>query len=113
MTWDRFYAFKNKAVNRVKSTKCIRKNKGLVELVGFGFGMELKVSEKNGGIYFESQRFFWEHGGIKLTIPELLSPGKTIVSQKALANKCFEFRLDVTHPLLGKVFKQVGEFKAL
>lgn len=111
MTWDRFYAFENKPVTRVKSAKCIQEKVGLVEMVGFGFGMELDVSVKGGGIYFESQRFFWQKGKVKFIIPKLLTPGKTVVSQNALANGSFEFRLDVTHPILGQVFKQIGVFE--
>ena len=113
MTWDRFYHFEGKKVNRVKSTKCIRENEGLVEMVGYGFGMHLDVYEQDQTIVFESTRFFWQLGKFKLYIPNLLSPGKTLVRQKALANNQFEFRLDVTHKLLGKVFSQVGVFKAV
>ncbi len=113
MTWDRFYQYENHAVNRVKSTKCKMKNDQLVEMVGFGFGMELEVFEENHKIVFESHRFFWNIGKISLSIPDWLSPGKTIVSQRALDNEQFEFKLDVTHSLLGKVFKQSGIFKAL
>ncbi len=64
MTWDRFYRFSNSKTNRVKSTKCIQEQSGLVELVGFGFGMYLKVSEKDGAICFESQRFFLQCVGL-------------------------------------------------
>jgi len=113
MTWDRFYHFSKKAVNRVKSTKCLQENTGLVEMVGCGFGMELNAFEKESAIYFESTRFFWQMGKFKIIIPDLLSPGKTVVSQKALNDKQFRFRLDVTHALLGKVFKQVGIFEAV
>jgi hypothetical protein len=56
MTWDRLYFYPNRSVNRVKSTKCIRKNTGLIEVVGFG--MYLKVYEQNNAIVFESTRFF-------------------------------------------------------
>lgn len=122
MTWDRFYAFPDKKVNRVKSTKCIqvgcsktksnKRRAGLVEMVGYGFGMELKVYEKGQAIYFESERFFWQLGRFKCFIPELLSPGKTIVSQKALNENQFIFSLEVTHALLGNVFKQQGIFAA-
>jgi len=110
MTWDRFYQYKNAPLNRVRSTKCVLEKNGLVEMVGFGFGMQLDVIEKNGAIIFESKKFFWKSGRIQINIPSWLSPGKTIVSQRALDNDRFEFRLDVTHPVLGKLFKQIGVF---
>ena len=113
MTWNRFYAFPNKAVNRVKSTKCIRANDGLVEMVGCGFGMSLEVYEENSALHFVSRDFFWQFGKTKFRIPDFLSPGKTVVSQKALSDGRFEFSLDVTHSLLGKVFRQVGVFEQI
>ncbi|MGB0495465.1 MAG: DUF4166 domain-containing protein [Kangiellaceae bacterium] len=113
MTWDRFYQYKNKPTNRVKSTKCKDDNGQLVEMVGFGFGMELDVFERNQAITFESQRFFWKFKKLNITIPDWLSPGKTTVSQQALNNHQFEFQLDVTHKFLGKVFKQIGVFEAV
>ncbi|WP_144392144.1 DUF4166 domain-containing protein [Pleionea sediminis] len=112
MTWDRFYHYPTKPVNRVKSTKCILKDEGLVELVGFGFGMKLKVYEKEHAMYFESTEFFLLVGNKKLVIPDWLTPGKTLVYQRALDDQRFEFGLDVTHKWLGKVFHQVGEFVA-
>lgn len=116
MTWDRFYTFPNKKINRVKSTKVIQRGSGdeeigLVEMVGFGFGMKLDVNEVNGALQFASSEFFWEFDNKKFRIPDWLSPGKTMVRQNALSDGRFEFRLDVEHPILGKVFEQVGEFK--
>lgn len=111
MTWDRFFFFKNKKVNRVRSTKIIQKDSRLVEVVGGSFGMYLDVTEKAGGIYFESARFFCQCGKVKIPIPHILTPGKTKVSQTALDGGEFEFKLSVTHRLLGCVFRQVGRFK--
>jgi len=111
MTWDRFYHYAGKRLNRVRSTKCILPQIGMVEVVGFGFGMHLSVYEQNRAIVFESQRFFWQLGGFKITIPSLLTPGKTIVKQQALDAGGFRFSLNVNHALLGRVFHQVGEFR--
>ncbi|WP_444995275.1 DUF4166 domain-containing protein [Aliikangiella sp. IMCC44359] len=113
LVWDRFYHFSNKVINRVKSTKCIQRDDGLVEMVGCGFGMKLRVYEKDGAIYFASTRFFWQLGKYKILIPDILSPGKTIVSQKALTRQKFQFSLVVKHRLFGKVFEQVGIFEEI
>jgi len=110
MTWDRFYFYPNRRVNRVKSTKCIRKNTGLIEVVGFGFGMYLKVFEQNNAIVFESTRFFLQIGRFKITIPRLLTPGKTTVKQQALDGVSFRFSLDVMHPIIKQVYYQTGVF---
>lgn len=118
MTWDRFYAFPNKPVNRVTSTKVIQNKQGenrasLVELVGCGFGMKLDVTEVKGALRFTSTEFFLEVAGKRFSIPNWLSPGKTIVEQRALSDGRYEFKLNVEHLLLGKVFKQVGVFESI
>jgi len=110
MTWDRFYFYPNRSVNRVKSTKCIRKNTGLIEVVGFGFGMYLKVYEQNSAIIFESTRFFWQLGRLKINIPQILTPGKTTVKQQALEGGLFRFSFDVIHPIFKQVYYQTGVF---
>lgn len=117
MTWDRFYQYQDNPVNRVASTKCIlagdgNEEAGLVEMVGFGFGMKLNVYEKEGAIVFESEKFFLQLGNKKIRIPGWLTPGKTLVTQRAINDEEFEFRLDVKHPILGEVYRQVGIFKA-
>ncbi|MFT6908055.1 MAG: hypothetical protein ACJAS1_004743 [Oleiphilaceae bacterium] len=110
MTWDRFYSYPNRSMNRVKSTKCIRNNTGLIELVGFGFGMHLKVFEQNNSIVFKSTRFFWQIGSLKITIPRFLTPGTTTVKQQALDGGSFRFSLDVIHPIFKQVYYQTGVF---
>ena len=113
MTWDRFYHYAGKKMNRVRSTKCILPKTGMVEVVGFGFGMHLSVYEQDRAIVFESKRFFWQLGDLKVAIPSLLTPGKTIVKQQALNAGRFRFSLNVNHALLGRVFYQVGDFSEI
>lgn len=110
MTWDRYYRYPDKPTNRVKSTKCLNADTGLIELVGFGFGMQLKLYESEAALYFESTRFFCQIGKVRILLPDWLTPGKTIVVQRALDHSTFQFSLDVRHSLLGQVFYQVGKF---
>lgn len=111
VTWDRYYYFPYKPTNRVTSTKCIRDDLGLVEVVGCGFGMQLALREQEGALVFESTRFFLQVGKFRFSIPNLLTPGRTTVMQKALDSERFQFSLDVVHPLLGRVFYQLGTFQ--
>lgn len=111
MTWDRYYLYPHKKTNRVRSTKCIQQDNQLIEVVGSGFGMYLKVYERNSAIYFRSMKYFFQIGGLRIPIPDILTPGETTVSQSVTEDGGFEFRLDVVHPLLGRVFKQIGLFK--
>jgi len=111
VTWDRYYYYPAKPTNRIRSTKCILQSSRLIEVIGSGFGMYLNLYEKDSAIVFESTDYFLQIFGIKLPIPHLLTPGKTLVRQRALQEGEFEFTLEVDHPLLGAVFKQSGRFK--
>lgn len=113
MTWDRYYFYSHKKTNRIRSTKCIQKDNRLIEVVGSGFGMYLKAYERNAAIYFRSTKYFFQLAMLRITIPDLCTPGETTVSQSVNSDGSFEFRLDVVHPLLGLVFKQVGNFREI
>jgi hypothetical protein len=111
MTWDRFYFFNNRPISRISSTKSVQKDGSLAEMVGFGFGMNLKVSQQNGAIRFKSGHYFVKIFNLKIKIPSLLTPGVTKVTQTAIDQQRFEFKLEVNHPWFGQVFKQVGIFE--
>ena len=102
MTWDRYYHYAKHKTNRVQSTKRIDDKNGLMEVVGCGFGMWLKIAEERGAIVFTSTGFFWQMGERRFVIPDWLSPGKTVVKQRALDEERFEFSLRVRHPISGR-----------
>ena len=113
IVWDRYYIYEGRRINRVKSAKCLLPEGGLIEKVGFGFGMHLKVSEENGALCFRSTEFFWQLGRLRLRIPDIISPGKTTVCQEALSEHRFRFKLEVVHPIVGKLYWQMGVFNEL
>lgn len=118
ITWDRFYYYQNPRnktktiVDRVRSTKCLTNN-GLVEVIGFGMGMALQLSVENEALVFTSRHYFINIFGKQIKFPHLLTPGLTVVKQKALGNHTFEFSLSCDHPFLGRVFWQTGVFEEL
>jgi hypothetical protein len=111
MTWDRFYYFNNRPISRISSTKCVQEDGSLAEMVGFGFAMNLRVSQQGGAIQFKSGHYFVKIFNRKIKIPNLLTPGVTKVTQTAIDQQRFEFKLEVNHPWFGQVFKQVGIFE--
>ena len=110
-TWDRYYKFAQGSTNRVRSTKIILPECGLIEVAVSGFGMYSKVYADDGAIVFESKRFFFTVFGKKIPLPHLLSPGKTIACQRALNHDRFEFTLRIRHPMLGLIVEQMGIFR--
>lgn len=112
LTWDRHYRYRHHHSDRVRSTKRLDVNHGLMEVVGGGFGMLLAVTEEQGAIRFCSTGYFWQIGRCRVTVPQLLTPGMTTVLQQDLGGGQFRFTLDVEHPMLGQLFYQDGVFWA-
>lgn len=110
-TWDRFYNFKSGKINRVRSTKVILPEAGLIEVAVSGFGMYSKVYVEQEALVFESKRFFCTVFGKRIPIPHLISPGKTIARQTVLGENKFQFSLIIDHMVFGRVFEQIGIFK--
>lgn len=49
----------------------------VLEYVGFGLGMKLLLRVEGGNLYFTSDGYFWEIMGYRISVPNLLTPGKT------------------------------------
>lgn len=82
----------------------------MLECVGGGFGMKLKVSARNGSLHFESYRYFCTFLGYKVPLPHWLSPGKTHVIHEDLGQGNFRFTISMIHRQLGETFFQSGVF---
>lgn len=113
IAWERHYLYRDFKADRVVSTKRIYPVRGLVELIGAGFGMYLSVSVQDRAIVFRSCGYFWQLGKLRITLPDSVSPGNTTVRQRAFDDGRFQFTLDVDHPLLGKICQQRGVFSEL
>lgn len=110
VVWDRRYFFPGKAPITVTSTKVIEQGQVLLECVGGGFGMRLRVYEQDRALHFLSQHYFWRWGRIRLRLPDWLTPGVAHVVHSDLGAGRFRFEMTIEHPLLGVTFYQDGSF---
>lgn len=108
----RRYYFPNKKKPYIFISRMHLNAKGdLLEFVGAGFGMIVKVKEKDGALFFTNGSYFLQIGSIRLTIPALLSPGKVILTHTNIGANQFRIEIDITHPIFGQVFYQDGIFE--
>ena len=82
----------------------------LIEHIGCGIYIKLAVFTKSGDLHFKSLSYFINIAGLKIPIPTLLSPGKTLLQHVDLGEKRFSICIEIVHPWLGLMFKQNGEF---
>lgn len=110
VSWHRTYYFVPGRKFTVRSTKSHGDNYDLIEYIGHGFSMRLKLSERCGNLVFTSTHYEYALAGFRIRIPALLTPGVTTVSHEQIAGDRFRFILSVDHPLLGNTIYQDGEF---
>lgn len=109
LVWDRIYRFEGRKPVKVGSCKKADR-RGLVEVVRGGLGMALDVTVEDGALHFRSRGYFWEILGLRLPLPELLTPGAAHVFHRDEGGGHFTFGLRFVHPWLGETFWQEGVF---
>lgn len=108
IVWEREYAFPNRTCI-VRSTKQVL-NGALVEKLGAGLHMQLRVQEQNGELHFISDGYFFQIGRWRIDLPDGFLPGGTRVAHIDLGGGRFRFTLRTHHDRLGELFDQDGIF---
>jgi hypothetical protein len=108
--WQRSYHYPNHKPFVVTSIKKESRKGEMMECVGGGFGMLLKVYAQDMQLHFESYRYFCQFGFIRIPLPHWLTPGKTHVTHKDLNGGNFQFTITMDHDHLGRTFFQDGVF---
>ena len=111
IVWERIYHFPGKRPIAVRSTKVFAQNNHLLECVGGGFGMRLKVFEEDRKLHFLSTDYFWKGLGLTIPLPKWVSPGTAHVIHTDEGNGWFRFTMTIEHPVLGETFFQDGSFR--
>ena len=82
----------------------------VLEYVGMGLGMKLILSVKNGNLHFTSDGYFWQIFGWRISLPDILTPGKVFLSHCNDNPGQFNIRIEIKHNLFGASFTQIGVF---
>src|SRR5262250_3457974 len=109
--WTRLYGQPGRFAQVVQSMKRFAGPTGLEEYVGYGVGMTLTVEARAGALIFRSQDYFVELFGARWRLPAWLAPGSTVVTHAELPDGRFAFTLQVIHPRLGHLIRQMAMFR--
>jgi Domain of unknown function (DUF4166) len=109
--WTRLYGRPGGFAQVVHSCKRFAGPTGLEEYVGYGIGMTLTVEAREGALIFRSRDYFVELFGRRWLLPTWLAPGDTIVTHAELPDGRFSFTLQLIHPRLGHMIRQMGMFR--
>ncbi|SHN43340.1 protein of unknown function [Duganella sacchari] len=83
----------------------------VLEYVGMGLGMKLVLEVRDGNLHFESDGYFWELFGVRVPLPDVLTPGKTFLCHRNNSSNQFDIRIEIRHLLFGTTFTQAGVFR--
>lgn len=108
--WTRQYGRIDNFPQVIHSAKRFAGPTGIEEYLGFGFGIALRLAERDGTLLFHSDHYFLKLLGIRLRIPRLMAPGQLTIGHVDCGGGRFAFTLDLTHPLAGKMVHQVALF---
>jgi len=109
--WTRLYGQPGRFAQVVQSMKRFAGPTGLEEYVGYGVGMTLTVEAREGALIFRSKDYFIELFGRRWLLPSWLAPGDTLVTHAELPDGRFSFTLQLIHPRLGHMIRQMGMFR--
>ena len=110
IVWERRYEFPDRAAVVVRSTKELNAEGALVESLGAGLHMRLRVYEEHGRLHFVSTGYYFEAVGLRLTLPNWFLPGITHVIHEDLGGGEFRFTMTTDHAWLGQLYFQEGAF---
>ena len=111
--WTRLYARRNGFPQVIHSSKRFAGPTGLEEYVGYGIGMSLTVHVKDDALIFRSHRYFLQLFGRRIAFPSWLTPGALTVTHAEVADGRFSFTLELVHPRLGLLMRQMALFREI
>jgi hypothetical protein len=109
--WTRLYSRRNGFPQVVHSSKRFAGPTGLEEYVGCGIGMALVVYARDGALIFRSKHYFVQVFGRRFVLPSWLTPGTLYVTHADLPDGKFSFTLQLYHPRLGLLMRQMAIFR--
>lgn len=109
--WTRLYGRHGGFPQVIHSCKRFAGATGLEEYVGYGVVMTLTVEAREGALIFRSKDYVFELFGRRLILPRWFTPGATVVTHAELPDGRFSFTLQVIHPRLGLLMRQMAIFR--
>lgn len=106
----REYLFKGRKPFVFRSKMLLDPNGDLIEHIGGGFGMYVRVHAANGNLQFEDDGYFFQAFGWRIPIPRALGPGRVLLRHEDLGAREFSITIEIDHPWFGRLYFQEGQF---
>jgi hypothetical protein len=108
---QRIYMLNGRKPVRFTSYMAESEDGEVLEYVGLGLGMKLRLHVAEGNLHFTSDGYFWDILGWRIPLPGVLTPGKTYLRHCNEAANRFNIRIEIRHAWFGTTFVQAGVFQ--
>ena len=109
--WQRIMTYPDGKIDYFRSQMHYSAAHKLIETIGFGFGLRLRVDVLNGDLLYRSNGHFLRCGTFQLNIPDWLLLGSASISEHAVSADEFYLDFTIEHPLLGVTYYYRGNFR--
>lgn len=109
--WKRTLTYPDGKVDYFRSQMHYAGKNRLIETIGFGFGLTLRVTVDNGDLLYRSAGHFWRRGNFQLNIPDWLLLGSATIREHAVSKDAFYLDFTLKHPLWGVSYYYRGNFR--
>ena len=89
----------------------INKTNELIEFVGGGFGLYLKLTVEDNKLIYRSNGHLWRLGRLTLPIPDALFLGHATITETAISDHEFQLDFQINHPICGNTYAYGGSFQ--
>lgn len=110
LNWRRTMTYRDGRVDYFISQMQCSGEHELVETIGFGFGLKLKVDVIDGDLVYLSNGHFWQSGRLRINLPDWLLLGSAVIREHAVSEDSFYLDFSIRHPFLGVTYFYRGEF---
>jgi hypothetical protein len=83
----------------------------IIEYIGCGFGLRLKLTVENRLLVYRSDGHLWQVGCLRIPIPDVLYLGHATITERAVSETEFELDFKISHPLFGETYRYGGIFQ--
>ncbi|HFD12220.1 MAG TPA: DUF4166 domain-containing protein [Crenotrichaceae bacterium] len=110
LQWRRDIQAPNGKTTVFSSRMEYQRDNELIEFVGLGFGIRLRLGVENHQLIYRSNGHLWQFWKIRIPIPDVLFLGHATIIEKQVDDESFELDFKIIHPMFGKTYEYGGTF---
>lgn len=110
---DRTFNFLNKKPYVFYSKMVPVKDELIIEFMKYGIGWKHRFYYNGDKVILEHHSYVWKFLNIIIPVPVGLFLGRGYAEEEAINDNEFRMKMNITHPLFGKMYEYRGEFEVI